>query len=411
MTAHWLWFDGVEIANPTRTRSYINLAVPDVDTPLYCASCGPWVASEGYANVAMDPAPWYDPNTYASREFMGLFVTRTGGFEDSTRAGRLVQLLGDGGAITGLRHEPREMRVSGVLIGLTSAGVEAGSSWLSAVLERGRESDICSGGSLTEWMSDCSSSMFSVDGGIRQARSVRCMSGPTIIGEQQGELFYQRVEFTLVSTSPRVFLRPVPQAAWVDGAQEVRRSGVTITSLGAAKAVCVPPAGAVTVLDPGSTLPPLPPSAPSTPVHPAADAVYTTFQSVFLPSGMSPSWSSAALSIRIHAPAARTDVRVRVIEQVDTAHTLAQANPCDLAGEFFISYIPAGYSVEVDAAEQTITGTTSTGADAVVSHLVSSSRPDEVMQFPVVKAGRAAWVLIDSSAAVGVSIEASTVLR
>lgn len=409
MTAHWLWFDGVEIANPTRTRSYINLAVPDVDTPLYCATCGPWSISESYADVAMDPAPWYDPNTYASREFMGLFVTRTGGFDDSTRAGNLIQLLGDGGAITGLRHEPREMRVSGTLIGLTAQGVEAGSSWLSSVLERGRQSNLCSGGVLTEWMSECSA--FTPDAGIRQSRSVRCMSGPTVMGEQEGALFYQRVEFTLVSPSPRVLYRPVAQAAWVEGAQEVRRSGVTITSLGAAKAVCVPPADPVTVMNPNSTLQPLPPTAVTVPPHPASAASYTTFTSVFLPAGMSPSWLNAALSIRIHAPAARSNIRVRVIEQVDPAHTLAQADPCDLAGEFFIGHIPAGYSIEVDGGENAITGTTAAGGPALVSHLVSSSRVDEVMMFPVVKAGRAAWVLIDSTGAVGVSIEASTVLR
>lgn len=411
MTAHWLWFDGVEIANPARTRAYVNLAVPDVDTPLYCASCAPWGTAEQYANVALDPAPWFDDNTQASREFFGLFVTRTGGLDDSTRGGRVIQLLGDGGAITGLRHEPREMRVSGLLIGLTKAGVEAGSSWLSAVLERGRESSLCAGGSTLEWMNDCASSFLAADGGFRQARSVRCMAGPSVIGEHEAALHYQHVEFTLVSPSPRVFHRPVQQAAWVEGAQEVRRTGVTVTTLGSAKAVCVPPPEPVTVLDPGSTLPPLPPTAPSTPDHPAAGATYSAYKSVFLPAGMSQSWASAALSIRIHATAAVNDVRVRVIEQVDPADTLTTADPCDLAGEFFISYIPAGYSVEVDAAEQTITGTTGSGNDAIVSHLVTSSRPDAVMQYPVVKNGRAAWVLVDSGGAVGVTIEASAVLR
>lgn len=412
MTAHWLWFDGVEIANPARTRAYVNLAVPDVDTPLYCASCAPWGTVEQYANVALDPAPWFDDNTQASREFFGLFVTRTGGLDDSTRAGRVIQLLGDGGAITGLRHEPREMRVSGILIGLTKAGVEAGSSWLSSVLERGRESNLCAGGSTLEWMNDCSSSFLTGDGGFRQSRSVRCMAGPSIIGEHEAALHYQRVEFTLVSPSPRVFHRPVQQAAWVEGVQEARRAGVTITDPVVGIAECVYAGGEpYTVMDPGSTLPPLPPTAPSTPSHPAEDAVYNDMRVVFLPGGMSPTWTVAALTITIHATVNTSDIRVRVIEQVDPTETLHTANVCNLGGEYFISYIPAGFSVTVDGAEQSISGALFSGAEAIVSHLVSSSRPDQVMQFPVVKSGRAAWVVVESGSPVGVEVEASAVLR
>lgn len=408
MTAHWLWFDGVEIANPNRVRSYINLATPDVDTPLDCPTCAEWAIDETYSGVALDPAPWFDEKVPASRDFFGLFVTRSGGFEDSMRAATVTQLLGDGGAVTGLRDTTREFRVSGALVGLTGKGIEVGSAWLSAALDAGRSGSMCDSGTLLEWKSDCS--FFDPQSGFSQARSTVAVSGPRVMAEQVGALHYQWIEFFLVSPTPRIFSRPVPQAAYVEGAQEVRRAGVTI-SVPAAKAVCVPPPPPVTVLHPGSTLPPVPPEPPGTPQPPQANPTFTTRTAAFLPSGMSPSWSEAALSIRVHAPAAVNDIRVRVFEQVDPADTLATVDPCNLAGEFFIAHIPAGYSVEVDAAERKITGLTPTGDPAFVSHLVSSSILDHPITFPYVKAGRAAWVFVDSGGPVGLTIDASSVVR
>lgn len=407
MTAHWLWFDGIEVANPDRLRAYVNLKAPEVDTSAFCEACATGTLGPAYTDPATDPAPWHDPATPASADYLGAFITRSGGLDDSMRAANVIQLLTDGGAITGLRHETREFRFSMVLVGASWLGVEAGSEWLDAILERGRTDSSCTGGVQMEWLSDCASN----DPVIRQARSVRATYGPSVIGEQSGALYYRRVEFTTVSPSPRIFMPEVPQLAWVGSSQEVRRSGVVVNA--ATKAVCANiPGPPETVQDPSSPLP-TPPTSPTTPPPPGSTATYNVTKTVFLPAGMSPSWSAAALSIRIHAPAgsAVEDVRVRVIEQVDPADTLATADACDLGGEFYVSYIPAGYSVEIDGAERIITGMTASGGDATMSHLVSSSVPDSVMQWPLVKAGRAAWVVVDSGSTVGLTIDASSVVR
>lgn len=150
-------FGGVELANAARSIAYARTY--GFGALRGCARCddlGP-VLGQTYTGPSQDPAPWHDPGRRASDDFLGFYTTRVDGLDDSTREASLIDLVGDGTAVSRVRQAGREMRFEGVMLALTDEGLDAGLSWLSSTLDSYRcdgSNNGCEGGDL-RFLSSC----------------------------------------------------------------------------------------------------------------------------------------------------------------------------------------------------------------------------------------------------------------
>lgn len=131
----WATLGGNEWINNNRAAAYANIGISAGCT------CGDLEASLGhelYNTPADDPAPWYDPNTPASRDFhgiVGLGITGTGTTTSTSSWSELV----DDGAVSGAqRRTSREIEFQVMLLAATEAGLSYGLEWMATLL-RGSE--------------------------------------------------------------------------------------------------------------------------------------------------------------------------------------------------------------------------------------------------------------------------------
>lgn len=133
----FLQMAGVEIVNAERTKAYIDNVMPTF--PLQnCVECGTLHLALGhlpYTSPIVDDAPWFDPANAATGKFFGLYPLEFEKFEGSTTTGTVVEAIGAGGFVNGLRKATRGMRVRGVLVGEDEDAVSAGLVWLQAALD------------------------------------------------------------------------------------------------------------------------------------------------------------------------------------------------------------------------------------------------------------------------------------
>lgn len=143
-------FGGVEIFNHARMMSYmtgnLELGVPALRAPntsvnpnCFCPTAQPLYCDQGagengeYLGVALDPAPWYDPDEPGSTEFAGFFVEEITGF-DSTVAREVADGAIFGSSLGPLRLKGRCMTVTGWLRSKTCCGSEYALRWLQEAL-------------------------------------------------------------------------------------------------------------------------------------------------------------------------------------------------------------------------------------------------------------------------------------
>jgi hypothetical protein len=134
----WLSYAGQEIVNEARVRAYVQEMVPGLDMPKDCHDGDDLAASLGdkpYSLPAIDDAPWFDPDDGDTGGFCGVLPLTVSGLTDSTRDITSVEHTADGGSVIGQRRRSREIRVTGLLIGVDNAAVAAGKTWLKAALD------------------------------------------------------------------------------------------------------------------------------------------------------------------------------------------------------------------------------------------------------------------------------------
>ena len=445
MVHHWLWFDGEEVGNATRTNTYLRRFHPSVEIEDMCESCGScsslsnaigrsmtvsdgvitWssdtvtateqvggtllLEEEDFFSPLADPAPWYSSFAPETAGFYGFLPLRVSGLADSTRSATVNQSIVDGGSVNGFRNATKEVRITGALVARDAAGIEAGMAWLDSRLEAGRE-DGCRNGVTLSWYQSCPRQGQDPQEYERELRDARVVSGPSVVSEQENcNLHIRTVDFTIVSEKPYIHGPEIPQVVFTGGAHEVRRTGVSVTDESWMKATCS--AGSLEVVpihDPTNPLPPPPPfvdGGGSTPSR-----AYNHHTVVTLPQGMAPEWGQASPRIRIQPRSGSVrDVRVRIIEATTPSMTPQTTDPCALTGEFFISYIPSGHYVDVDASTRRISGgLVSTGEPRSASHLVHSSIDGKFFEYPTINGKNRHIIYVDSSAPVGVSVHVST---
>lgn len=136
------FYDGATADTYNVEYAWTGTANLSTSTKTTYAYYGDIIASGSYESPSIDPAPWFDPGRRASEDFLGFYVTRADGIDDSTRQANLSDLTGDGTSVSRVRRAGREMRFEGVLMALTDEGLDAGLSWLESSLDSYR----CDGG-------------------------------------------------------------------------------------------------------------------------------------------------------------------------------------------------------------------------------------------------------------------------
>lgn len=132
----WMQFGGNEVINVARTMAYVSSMMPKFglyDT-YQSSDLAVAVLDSAYASPLVDEAPWVDPDLPETYGFMGLYPLSITGLDDDTRSATTTNAIGNGGSTTAPRRNVREVRVSGLLIGIDDLSVAAGMSWLKFAL-------------------------------------------------------------------------------------------------------------------------------------------------------------------------------------------------------------------------------------------------------------------------------------
>lgn len=134
----YLSLGGVELVNEERLRTYFENLWPggparkreiEPVAGLHMA-----LGDTPYSDPASDMAPWVDLDDAITEEFLGFRIQEIQGLNDAMDEADVTQSLGNGATIGFSRVASREIRVTGVLHGLSPEGVKVGLSWLRRTL-------------------------------------------------------------------------------------------------------------------------------------------------------------------------------------------------------------------------------------------------------------------------------------
>lgn len=256
----FLSLGGTEIANASRTKAYADELVPllGLSDCWDCADLAQVLGDDPYTTPIIDRPDWFTDHDPDSGDFCGFYPLEIEGLDDGVREATVTELSLDGAVVGAPRYKSREIRVSGLLIGVTPAAVTYGLAWLSKALEGApcRDAEGCTGDHLCFYSACppmCSDSpaldawpnpdevvpmhhesqFYLCDGGLittweracsvdyeRTLYQVSLTSGPTIVERYNSHCGAMvRVEFTLVAGVPFAFstavsavpgLEPVP---------------------------------------------------------------------------------------------------------------------------------------------------------------------------------------------------------
>lgn len=237
---------------------------------------------------------------------------------------------------------------------------------------------------------------------VRELRGAKPVEGPTTIGDRATcNLVAREVELIIATGSPATYRQGIDVVSWNGTTHVVHLPEASVEVLAAELPACVP------VVDPpivDPTLPPVPPPPQTAPPPVSVPTDYERTIVVHVPP-LAPEWLTAAPVITLTPTAGDVrDIRVRFIpgSPTDTAGTV---DPCDSTGGFFVSYLPGGYDIVVDATTQSIYAVDPDGARVPGSHLVSAETGD-IFAWPTVVGSSDYWIHVDSEdPGVGVTLE------
>jgi hypothetical protein len=219
---------GVEITNTARLREYLRTVGSPLDSGSDICACDTFTAEvlgdEPYTTPddAASPAPWYDPSDPASAEFAGFLVLGVEGTDDFPVKRSVTASVTGGGSLGPARVQPRDIVVTGILLGATCCGVEFGLRYLAAALQ-GCTGSQCGGDCVT--MYDCcpGQDMTAAEFNAAHRRSYRRVAltdGPKVTGRAGTGTCgggacslgadVITVEFTLTAATPWAYTDEVP---------------------------------------------------------------------------------------------------------------------------------------------------------------------------------------------------------
>jgi lysophospholipase L1-like esterase len=132
----YMTYGGVEIVNSARAKVYAENGLVPTSVALNCGcdSIPEAIGDDPYTSVIIDQPPWYDPADPYPNDFAGVIPLTVTGLSGSTRVVEVMERLGDGGIPVRGRAASRTIGVTAALVGRSSAGIDAGMNWLSAIL-------------------------------------------------------------------------------------------------------------------------------------------------------------------------------------------------------------------------------------------------------------------------------------
>lgn len=146
MFTGYLEWSGTELLNRQRTEAYVAHLAPQLLKPIGGAETLHIITGdESYRTPILDSAPWANRFDPATDQFFGLYPLDVQGIGDSTYSASSTESLEDGGTTQGGRSSTRDVKVSGLLVGSSELGAEAGLTWLRAALAASSCADQCGG--------------------------------------------------------------------------------------------------------------------------------------------------------------------------------------------------------------------------------------------------------------------------
>ncbi|MCL1900479.1 MAG: hypothetical protein FWG11_08235, partial [Promicromonosporaceae bacterium] len=147
-------YDGVEIINVARLMAYRDNGVtpPGVkieDCTSVCDGLSEALGHGPYRTPLLDAPPWFSVNDPASADFAGVLPLEITGTDGSVRTVQMNDAVMGGARPSRPQYGARTIGVTALLLGRTTAGVQAGLTWLTSALHQGCAGGDCGGARLT----------------------------------------------------------------------------------------------------------------------------------------------------------------------------------------------------------------------------------------------------------------------
>jgi hypothetical protein len=403
-------FDGfvslgdVELVNRGRTAAYVrsflshavDLSCRDVDDLHRALQDAP------YVSPAADGAPWYRASNPVTGKFYGFYPTGgVRGVEDSTRTVTITELAGDGAIQSMPRHGSKEIRFRGLMFAEDEEGMEAGMTWLRAVLDDnpcGGGGARCEGRDLFFYAVNPSAptvgaALALADKHLRVMYRVEPLDGPRVVEKLniRGGTVWE-VEFLLNAGLPWAFTLPIPMTTTTNVVPAVWNEVYCPTQTDAYDQLVVDPQ------DAGVARPPRPP--------------------LIEPFEMPAQWNR--YSMVIAAQYGERAGRIVPVVRLATGGSAARKvrvrfyrnnynGACDYEGEFFITYVPPNAVLTIDGPRKKMTVLVG-GSEKPAGNLVvgSDGRP---ALWPTMSCNSSYFVVVDAVGALNATVTTDLSIR
>lgn len=213
----WLRFDGVELVNLSRTADLSEARGVDVlyTTPESVEWIRAALGDSEYFDVY--DAPWFDPRSDASAEFVGTVLLSAPGLDDSTASASTTELTSAGGRTGRSRNSSLSIVCSMAILATSARGADYGKRWVDSVLRRGAASgSVCRGVEMEYFRYEASDAEPVPP--VAHRRMVRLSRGSTVTRKHTGACAHMwTVNFTLVADDPFEYGAEIPAITSMGG--------------------------------------------------------------------------------------------------------------------------------------------------------------------------------------------------
>lgn len=442
----FLHYDGLEVANAVRTKTYAeNLGLGWFRPQESCSGMAGFLTDYPYTTPAGDLAPWYDATRRESLDFAGFWPLEVTGIDTTTYARPVSERLDDGGVLGLGRHASRAIVVRGVLIGKTDESISAGASWLTSILERracnhsplGPDYRSCQGAALDYLAlcpgacgcgnTECDQACF--DQWQRHLYGVGLVQGPEVLRRRciHGGGAFAEVQFTMVATNPWRYGRTLDtttspfaftyldfETCFAPDYQYLIDNVGAYSDIYQLLYSCLYPTGGPTatqtIVAPTASMPTVTPYGPTPIVDPSCPPppAYPFFppDSIDCSAPWDGSWNRRSYRIAgvdverwvEQVPIVGFHDEFNVHEDVRIRFTPETGDPdTDWMSEFYVNYLPADAALSLNAVSDAVTTLRPEdyGVPESAEHLVTISTRGQAWRWPVVACGEVWTVTVD----------------
>lgn len=357
-----------EIANAARTKAYVQAFMPSLEFKCDEGALAAMATTFGpYSTPVADGAPWIRPGVPESQDFYGFYPSKVDGGSDSTHALDSTELIGEGGVFGLARNGSLETRWTIVGFAKDTAAMEAGMTWLKDVVES--SCGISSiGGCPQPFMRTLKApprNAAMISSLLRTHYNVGMVVSPTVTVKTNSKAGVAwHVTFTMRAGIPWGF------ASAVDHGTLQMASGYSTHSDPAGQNCSLQTSDYKNFInDPFFTAISLPPQPPVIKPPNLIDLPVWRRKIQAIPPAYSTKGAVPAPIIKVTSASVLRQARMRFYSaQVDST-----MSKCNYAGEFYLSYLPAGSSLTINCATRTALVTLANGAVTSGTHLLFGS--------------------------------------